>query len=114
MGDDGEIALLVAVLLGVPVALAGAAWFSYALAVLGCINILYGAYCAMAQTDMKKLVAYSSVSHLGFVVLGLFSLDAAGVAGGIFQMLAHGVATGGLFLIVGLIYERMHNAADED
>jgi NADH-quinone oxidoreductase subunit M len=62
----------------------------------------------MVQPDVKKLVAYSSVSHLGFVVLGLFSLTPLGVAGGIFTMLAHGLSTGALFLLVGVIYERRH------
>ncbi len=72
------------------------------------IGIIYGALVAMVQPDVKKLVAYSSVSHLGFVVLGLFSLTPSGVAGGIFQMLAHGLSTGALFLLVGVIYERRH------
>jgi NADH-quinone oxidoreductase subunit M len=78
------------------------------LAVLSVIGIIFGALVAWVQTDVKKLVAYSSVSHLGFVVLGLFSLTAQGAAGGIFQMLAHGLSTGGLFLLVGVIYERRH------
>ncbi|MHB8078555.1 MAG: NADH-quinone oxidoreductase subunit M [Candidatus Krumholzibacteriia bacterium] len=78
------------------------------LALLAVIGIVYGALVAMVQPDMKKLVAYSSVSHLGFVVLGLVSLTPEGVAGGIFQMLAHGLSTGALFLLVGVIYERRH------
>ncbi|MFO7653944.1 MAG: NADH-quinone oxidoreductase subunit M [Candidatus Krumholzibacteriia bacterium] len=81
-----------------------APWIS----VLAVIGIIYGALVAMVQPDVKKLVAYSSVSHLGFVVLGLFSLDDVGVAGGVFQMLAHGLSTGMLFLLVGVIYERRH------
>ncbi len=78
------------------------------LAHLAVIGIIYGALVAMVQKDVKKLVAYSSVSHLGFVVLGLFSLTATGVAGGLYQMLAHGLSTGALFLLVGIIYERRH------
>jgi len=78
------------------------------LAVLSVIGIIFGALVAWVQTDVKKLVAYSSVSHLGFVVLGLFRLTAQGAAGGIFQMLAHGLSTGALFLLVGIIYERRH------
>jgi NADH-quinone oxidoreductase subunit M len=76
--------------------------------VLAVIGIIYGACMAIVQTDVKRLVAYSSVSHLGFCVLGLFSLTAHGVCGSIYQMLAHGVSTGGLFLLVGIIYERRH------
>jgi NADH-quinone oxidoreductase subunit M len=78
------------------------------LAILAVIGIIYGALVAMVQPDVKKLVAYSSVSHLGFVVLGLFSLTPEGVAGGMFVMLAHGLSTGALFLLVGVIYERRH------
>jgi NADH-quinone oxidoreductase subunit M len=78
------------------------------LSILAVIGIIYGALVAMVQPDVKKLVAYSSVSHLGFVVLGLFSLDKTGITGGIFQMLAHGLSTGMLFLLVGMIYERRH------
>ncbi len=78
------------------------------LARLAVVGIIYGALVAMVQRDVKKLVAYSSVSHLGFVVLGLFSLTATGVAGGMYQMLAHGLTTGALFLLVGVVYERRH------
>jgi len=78
------------------------------LAWLAVIGIIYGALVAMVQQDVKKLVAYSSVSHLGFVVLGLFSLTTTGAAGGVVQMLAHGLSTGALFLLVGVIYERRH------
>jgi len=84
------------------------------LAALAVVGIIYGALVAMVQRDVKKLVAYSSVSHLGFVVLGLFSLTAAGVIGGIYQMLAHGLSTGALFLLVGVIYERRHTRAIAD
>ena len=78
------------------------------IAVLAVIGILYGAMVSYAQKDVKKLVAYSSVSHLGFVMLGLFALNAQGVQGGILQMVNHGLSTGALFLIVGMIYERRH------
>ena len=75
---------------------------------LAVIGIVYGAVVAMMQSDIKKLVAYSSVSHLGFVVLGLFALNVQGVQGGIYQMLNHGLSTGALFLLVGMIYDRRH------
>ncbi len=78
------------------------------MATLAVIGIIFGALVAWVQPDVKKLVAYSSVSHLGFVVLGLFSLTTGGAAGGLFQMLAHGFSTGALFLLVGMIYERRH------
>lgn len=78
------------------------------MALLAVIGILYGAAVSYAQKDVKKLVAYSSVSHLGFVVLGLFALNAQGIQGGILQMVNHGLSTGALFLIVGMIYERRH------
>ena len=83
----------------------GGAAASRSLAVIG---IIYGALVAFAQDDVKKLVAYSSVSHLGFVVLGLLTLNAQGVQGAIYQMLGHGITTGGLFLGVGVLYERRH------
>ena len=82
-----------------------AAWVMITLAVIG---IIYGALVAMVQPDVKRLVAYSSVSHMGFVVLGLFSFTELGIQGALFQMLAHGVSTGALFLFVGFIYERRH------
>lgn len=75
---------------------------------LAVIGIIYGAFCSLAQDDIKKLVAYSSVSHLGFCMLGLFALNEAGISGGILQMINHGLSTGGLFLIVGMLYERYH------
>jgi NADH-quinone oxidoreductase subunit M len=85
-----------------------AAYFAPALAVLAVIGIIYGALVAMVQPDMKKLVAYSSVSHLGFVVLGICALNVQGMQGSIYQMLNHGVSTGGLFLIVGMLSDRRH------
>lgn len=75
---------------------------------LAVIGILYGAAVSYAQKDVKKLVAYSSVSHLGFVMLGLFALNSQGIQGGILQMINHGLSTGALFLLVGMIYERRH------
>lgn len=84
------------------------------LGVLAVIGIIYGSLCALAQRDIKKLVAYSSIAHLGFCVLGLFALNAAGITGGVLQMLNHGLSTGGLFLIVGMIYERYHTRELDD
>ena len=78
------------------------------IAVLAVVGIVYGAFCAWSQKDVKKLVAYSSVSHLGFVMLGLFTLTTHGITGAILQMVSHGVSTGALFLLVGVIYERRH------
>ena len=75
---------------------------------LAVIGIIYGALVAMVQPDLKRLVAYSSVSHLGFVMLGIFALNPQGVDGAIYQMLNHGVSTGGLFLLVGMLYMRRH------
>src|SRR5882724_6882820 len=75
---------------------------------LSLVGIIYGALVAMAQKDMKKLVAYSSVSHLGFVMLGMFALNGPGLNGGVLQMINHGLSTGALFLLVGVIYERRH------
>ena len=75
---------------------------------LSIVGIIYGALVAMAQTDVKKLVAYSSVSHLGFVMLGVFALNEQGVLGGQLQMINHGISTGALFLLVGMVYERRH------
>ena len=88
-----------------PAAVATASPVVVALAVTG---IVYGALVATVQPDLKKLVAYSSVSHLGFVMLGLFALTPTAVSGGLYQMLNHGLSTGALFLLVGMIYERRH------
>jgi len=82
--------------------------------VLAIIGILYGALVAMVQPNMKKLVAYSSVSHLGFVVLGIFSFTQLGLDGAVYQMLAHGISTGALFVLVGYLYERRHSLAIAD
>jgi len=75
---------------------------------LAVIGILYGALCAYAQSDLKKLVAYSSISHLGFCMLGMFALNAEGMTGSFLQIINHGLSTGALFLIVGMVYERYH------
>jgi NADH-quinone oxidoreductase subunit M len=94
-----------------PAAALAAAPFIIALAVVG---IIYGALVAMMQSDIKKLVAYSSVSHLGFVMLGLFVFNLQGTQGGIYQMLNHGLSTGALFLLVGMIYDRRHTRRIDD
>ncbi len=88
-------------------AVAAAPWMM----ALGAIGILYGALLAWAQTDLKRLIACSSVSHLGYVVLGLFALTPAGLSGGMLQMVNHGISTGLLFLLVGMLYERRHSRA---
>ena len=88
-----------------------AAWVFITLAIIG---IIYGALVAMVQPDVKRLVAYSSVSHMGFVVLGLFSFTELGMQGALYQMLNHGVSTGALFLFVGFIYERRHTRMISD
>jgi NADH-quinone oxidoreductase subunit M len=85
-----------------------AVYFAPAISVLAVIGIIYGALVAMVQTDMKKLVAYSSVAHLGFVVLGIFAMTTESMQGAVIQMVNHGLSTGALFLLVGVIYERMH------
>ena len=82
--------------------------------VLAIIGIIYGALVAMVQPNMKKLVAYSSVSHLGFVVLGIFSFTQLGMDGAVYQMLNHGISTGALFILVGFLYERRHSLAIAD
>ncbi|HLP18313.1 MAG TPA: NADH-quinone oxidoreductase subunit M, partial [Bacteroidota bacterium] len=82
--------------------------FTPLMSVLAVIGIIYGALVAMVQTDVKKLVAYSSVSHLGFVVLGIFSMTEEGMQGAMIQMINHGLSTGALFLLVGMIYDRRH------
>ena len=82
--------------------------FAQAIVVLGLIGIVYGALVAMIQPDIKKLVAYSSVSHLGFVIIGMFVFNEQGLHGSIIQMVNHGLSTGALFLLVGMLYERRH------
>jgi len=83
--------------------------FNEFILVLSVIAILYGAYMALAQTDLKKLIAYSSVSHMGFVTLGIFVFNAQGIEGALLQMVNHGITTGALFLLVGMIYDRTHS-----
>ncbi|HYT49277.1 MAG TPA: NADH-quinone oxidoreductase subunit M [Pyrinomonadaceae bacterium] len=89
-------------------------YFAPLMITLAVIGIIYGALVAMVQPDVKRLVAYSSVSHMGFVVLGLFSFTAQGMQGALYQMLNHGVSTGALFLFVGMIYERRHTRMISD
>ncbi len=86
----------------------GAQWFGWMMALLGVINIVYGAFVAMAQTDFKRLVAYSSVSHMGFVLLGLAGQTPEGLHGAMLQMFSHGLITGAMFLLVGILYDRTH------
>lgn len=89
-------------------------YFVYLMAALGMISIIYGAFCAMAQTDFKKLIAYSSISHMGIVVLGIASLNTQGMIGGVLQMFNHGIITAVLFLVVGVIYDRTHKRGLND
>src|SRR5262245_33430434 len=88
--------------------------FAPLISLLAVVGIIYGALVAMVQPDIKKLVAYSSVSHLGFIVLGIFSFTTQGMEGAIYQMLNHGVSTGALFLLVGVIYDRRHTRLIEE
>jgi NADH-quinone oxidoreductase subunit M len=83
-------------------------YFVPLIAILSLVGIVYGGLVALAQKDIKRLVAYSSVSHLGFVMLGMFALNPHGITGSVLQMINHGISTGALFLIVGMIYERRH------
>ncbi len=92
-----------------PILPAAGAWAAYGLAVLGLINIIYGALCAMAQTDFKRLVAYSSISHMGYVLLGLAIMTPAGWQGAMFQVIAHGISSPMCFFLVGVIYDRAHH-----
>ena len=85
-----------------------------ALAGLGVFGIIYGAYAAWVQRDLKKLVAYSSVSHMGFILLGLFAMNRQGISGAVLQMINHGISTGALFLLVGAIYDRRHSRMLDD
>ncbi len=84
------------------------------IAILSVIGIVYGSMCALVQRDVKKLVAYSSVAHMGFCMLGLFALNVEGISGGVLQMINHGLSTGGLFLLVGMIYDRYHTRMLDD
>jgi NADH-quinone oxidoreductase subunit M len=91
-----------------------ALYFSNFVAILGAVSIVYGAYCALAQSDLKKMIAYSSVSHMGFVLLGLAAFNTEGVSGSIFMMVSHGFISAALFLIVGVLYEQTHNRLISD
>jgi NADH-quinone oxidoreductase subunit M len=86
-------------------------WAADAVTWLGIISILYGAFCAMGQKDLKRLVAYSSIGHMGFCLLGIASLTATGTSGAIVQMWSHGAITSMLFLLVGVLYDRTHTRA---
>jgi NADH-quinone oxidoreductase subunit M len=103
MGTYGMLRVNYAIL---PDATRHFAWF---LALMGTINIIYGAFCAMAQKDLKKLVAYSSISHMGYVMLAMSSFTPAGMNGAVLQMFNHGTVTAMLFLLVGVIYDRAHH-----
>ena len=87
----------------------GIGFWGNSLALLGFINIVYGSFCALAQTDFKKLVAYSSIGHMGFVILGLAARNDSGITGAILQMFNHGVISAMLFLLVGVLYDRAHH-----
>jgi NADH-quinone oxidoreductase subunit M len=104
MGTYGILRINYAML---PVATAELAY--YFLGALGTFNIVYGALCAMAQKDLKKLVAYSSISHMGYVMLGMASFTSQGIDGAVLQMFNHGTVTAMLFLLVGVIYDRAHH-----
>jgi NADH-quinone oxidoreductase subunit M len=93
---------------------AAASAFATLMIVLSVISIVFGALMCMAQSDIKKLIAYSSVSHLGFVVLGIFSFTEAGAQGAVLQMVNHGLSTGALFLLVGVVYDRTHRRGVDD
>ena len=79
---------------------------------LSVIAIIYTSLVALVQEDMKKLIAYSSVAHMGFVTMGIFAATTQGIAGGIFQMISHGIVSAALFLCVGVVYDRMHTPRD--
>jgi len=84
-------------------------WFAWLLGLLGVINIVYGSLCAMAQSDLKKMVAYSSVGHMGYCLIGMAAMTSQGLHGAVLQMINHGVITGMLFLLVGVVYDRAHH-----
>ncbi len=92
-----------------PIFPVGANHWAYLLALIGVVSIIYGALCAMAQTDFKKLVAYSSISHMGYVLLGISVMTEAGFQGAMFQMIAHGISSPMCFFLVGVIYDRAHH-----
>ena len=98
----------------IPIFPEAAEQWSWIFMLIGAFGIIYGALVAMVQTDMKKLVAYSSVSHMGYVMIGMFAMNVFGVTGALYQMLNHGVSTGALFLLVGMIYEKTHSREIKD
>jgi NADH-quinone oxidoreductase subunit M len=83
-------------------------YFAFSLGVLGAVNLIYGACAAFVQTDFKKMIAYSSVSHMGFVLLGVAAMNSTGLNGSLLEMFNHGIITGGMFLLVGVLYDRAH------
>lgn len=95
--------------LGMPLFPEAMEYWAWLFLVISAFGIIYGALVAMVQPDIKKLVAYSSVSHMGYVMLGLFAFNVYGLSGGLYQMLNHGISTGALFLLVGMVYERTHS-----
>lgn len=92
-----------------PVLPSATLWFALPMAILGLINIIYGAMAALAQKDLKKMVAYSSINHMGYVLLGMSAMTAAGMNGAVFQMFNHGTITAMLFMLVGVVYDRAHH-----
>ncbi len=92
----------------IPIFPQAAEQWAWAFMLVGVFGVIYGALVAMVQPDMKKLVAYSSVSHMGYIMLGMFAMNTQGVSGALYQMLNHGVSTGALFMLVGFVYERTH------
>ena len=109
MGGYGILRLIYPMLPGIVDFAPPAEWIPYFLAILGLVNIIYGALCAMAQTDFKKMVAYSSISHMGYVLLGIAALNNIAVNGAVFQMFNHGLSSAMMFLLVGVIYDRAHH-----
>jgi NADH-quinone oxidoreductase subunit M len=98
----------------IPIFPQAAEQWSWIFIFIGVFGIIYGALVAMVQPDMKKLVAYSSVSHMGYVMIGMFAMNVQGVTGALYQMLNHGVSTGALFMLVGFIYQRTHSREIKD
>jgi NADH-quinone oxidoreductase subunit M len=94
--------------IGLPILPDATQLFVKPMLILSAVAIVYGAYVTLAQTDVKRLIAYSSISHMGFVTLGIFTLNRSGLEGAVFQMVSHGIITGALFVCVGMIYERTH------
>ena len=102
------------ILAGILLKMGAYGFLRISLLILSVVAIIYGAYVTLMQKDMKRLIAYSSVSHMGFVTLGIFTLNNTGIEGGILQMINHGIITGALFLCIGMIYERTHTRLIDD